>query len=162
MTAFGVPKAFVSRWMKPAESAIAVVEGEDSAEGDRLRPVPLGDPAHRGGGQIQRLVPADPLPAGIGIALRPGAPQRMGQPLGVIDQLRRGAALGAERLAGRVRGIGIEPREAAVLDHRDAAAACDAEPAIAVNAACAAGICHGLLSCRRNCIGSLHQAPVSK
>jgi len=32
MAAFGVPKAFASRWMKPIESAIAVVDGDDSVK----------------------------------------------------------------------------------------------------------------------------------
>src|ERR1700731_1484530 len=32
MFAFGGPKAFASRWMKPVESPIAVVEGEDTVK----------------------------------------------------------------------------------------------------------------------------------
>ena len=55
--------------------------------------------------------------------------QRMSQPVGVIDQFRRGASLGAERLTGRVRRVGLERDEAAVLDRRDGAAARDAEGA---------------------------------
>jgi len=60
------------------------------------------DPAHGGGGQIKRHVPANPFPARINVALRAGAPQRMRQPFGMIDEFRRRPALGAERLSGRV------------------------------------------------------------
>jgi len=111
--------------------------GRRQGEGDRLWPVALGDPAHRGGGQVQGLVPADPLPAGVGVPFRAGAAQWMGQPLRMIDELRCCPALGAQRLARRVCGIRFETREAAVLDRRDAAASGDAQPAIAVNAPCA-------------------------
>ena len=113
---------------------MAVVDGDDMAEGDRLRPVLFGDAPHRCGGQVERLVPGDPLPARIGIALRAGAAQGMRQPIRVVDELGCGAALGAERLAGRMRGVGVEPDEAAVLDGGDRAAARDAQAAIGVDA----------------------------
>jgi hypothetical protein len=38
MFAFGVPKAFASRWMKPVESRIAVVEGEDTVKATACGP----------------------------------------------------------------------------------------------------------------------------
>ena len=38
MPAFGVPKAFASRWMKPVESPIAVVEGEDTVKATACGP----------------------------------------------------------------------------------------------------------------------------
>ena len=115
LPAFGVPNALASRRIKPDEFPMAVVEGEDRVKATALRPVPLRRPAHRGGGQVECLVPADPLPAGIGITLRVGPPQRVGQPLGMVDEFRRGAALGAQRLAGRVFWIGFEAGEAAIL-----------------------------------------------
>jgi hypothetical protein len=108
--------------------------GGRQGKGDRLRPVAFRGPAHRSGGQVQGLVPADPFPAGVWVTLGPGAAQRVGQPLRMIDELRCRAALGAERLARRVRGIGLETGEAALFDHGDAAASGDAQPAIAVNA----------------------------
>jgi hypothetical protein len=52
----------------------------------------LSDTLHRGGGQIQRLVPADPFPPGIGSSLGTGSSERVRQPLRVIDQLRPGAS----------------------------------------------------------------------
>ena len=50
-------------------------------EGDSLRTVPLRHSPHRGGGQVQRLVPADPFPARVGIALGASPAERMEEPL---------------------------------------------------------------------------------
>jgi hypothetical protein len=70
----------------------------------------------------------------------------------MIDQFRRGAALGAQRLPGRVRGIGFEAGEAAVFDGRDGAAPGDAQPAIGVNALHAGMIGHGFSPPVVNCV----------
>ena len=134
VAAFGVPKAFASRWMKPAESPIAVVEAEETVKATACGP--CCSAARRIAAAVRfsassQLIRSQP---GSGSPFGAGAAQRVGQPLGMIDEFRRGAAFGAERLAGRVRGIGFEPREAAVFDHGDAAASGDAEPAITVNA----------------------------
>ena len=102
------------------------------------------DPAHGSGGQIERRVPADPFPAWIGIALRAGAPQRMRQPFRVIDEFRRRPPLGADRLPGRVRRVGVKPGEAAIFHRRHRAAAGDAEAAIAVDALYAGVISHDI------------------
>jgi hypothetical protein len=63
----------------------------------------------------------------------------------VVNEFRRGATLGAQRLAGGVHGMGFEAREAAVFDDSDAAASGDAQRAIAMNALRAGGIGHGVL-----------------
>jgi hypothetical protein len=63
----------------------------------------------------------------------------------MIDEFRGRAALGAERLAGRVLSIGFEPRESAIFDHRNRPASGDAEPAIAVNTLRAGRIGHRIL-----------------
>ena len=81
--------------------------GGGEAEGHGFRPMLVRDPTHGSSGQIERRVPADPFPARIGIALRPGAPQRMRQPFGMIDEFRRGPPLGADRLPSRVRRVGV-------------------------------------------------------
>ena len=52
----------------------------------------------------------------------------------MIDEFRRRPPLGAERLPGRVRWVGVQPGEAAILYRRHRAAAGDAEAAIAVDA----------------------------
>jgi hypothetical protein len=52
----------------------------------------------------------------------------------MIDEFRRGAAFGAERLAGRMRGIGFEAGEGPVFHDHDGAAPGDAEPAVAASA----------------------------
>jgi hypothetical protein len=106
MFAFGVPKALAKRRMKPEASAIAVVEGEDAVKATACGPCRCASPPHRGGGQVQRLVPTDPLPAGVRIALRAGPTQRVSESQRVVDELRRRTSLGADRLSGRVRWIG--------------------------------------------------------
>jgi hypothetical protein len=52
----------------------------------------------------------------------------------LVDVLRRRSPLGADRVPGRVGGIGVEPREAAALHRRDRATASDAEAALALDA----------------------------
>jgi hypothetical protein len=91
-------------------------------------------------------VPADTLPAGVALRLRTRATERVGQSLGVIDELRRRAALGTERLASRMRGIRLEADEAAGVEDGDAAAARDAQAAVPVDALGADGV---ILSRRR-------------
>src|SRR5262249_36545985 len=116
------------------------------AEGEGLGPIALGDPPHRRRGLAQRLVPGDRLPAGIAIALGPRAPQRLRQTFGMIDELGRGASLGAQGLSRRMRWIGLEPRETPVLDDRNAAAAGDAEAAIALDTLDAGRVGQGVVS----------------
>ena len=65
--------------------------------------------------RLKRLVPLDPLPPGIPIALRPGSLKWMCQPIGVIHQFGRGPTLRAKRLAGWVRGIRLQSDKAAIL-----------------------------------------------
>src|SRR5262249_28327639 len=86
-----------------------------------------------GGGHVERLVPADPLPAWIWITLRSRALQGMEQPILVVDEFRRCLPLGAERLPGRVRGVRFQRHEAAVLDDGDRAAPRDAQRAVAAD-----------------------------
>jgi hypothetical protein len=119
--------------------------GGSQGEDNRLRLILVRDPAQGGGGQIECLVPANPFPAGIGVALRAGAPQWMGQPLRMIDQFRRRPPLGAERLPGRMRGIRVQPGEAALFDRRHRATAGDAEAAIAVDTLRAGMLSHAIV-----------------
>ena len=99
------------------------------AEGDTLRPFSLGDIVELGGNGIERLVPADALPARVRLALGPGAAQRMKETVGMMR-----AALTAKRLAGGVFGVGLDGNEPAVLNHRNATASRGAERAIARHA----------------------------
>ena len=101
-------------------------------EGHALRPVLGGEALESLGSLVEGLVPAYPLPR-AGFVLRARAAERMEQAVLVVDQLRRGAALAAERLAGGVRGVGLDGDEAAVFDHGDAAADGGAERAEARN-----------------------------
>jgi hypothetical protein len=52
----------------------------------------------------------------------------------VLDYLRRGLPLQAQRLAGRVGRVRLEGREPAGLDHRDSATAGAAEGAVTLDA----------------------------
>ena len=51
----------------------------------------------------------------------------------MIDKLRSSAALGAQRLPSRVRGVWVKPREAAALYRRNCAATGNAEAAVALD-----------------------------
>src|SRR5262249_52401385 len=91
-------------------------------------------------------VPADRLPSRIGIALWASAAQRPCQPFRMVDELRRGTALGTERLAGGMAGIGLETRKAAVLDHCDRAAPRNAERAIGMSSLRAGVVRHSIFT----------------
>ena len=130
--------------MKPLESAIAVVDGDDSVKATACGPLPFyGAPQGRGG-LVQRRVPGDWLPSRIGIAFRAGAAERPCQPFRVVDELWCGTALCTERLAGGVCRIRLEAGKAAILDDRDRAASCYAKRAIRVKALQAGMIGHGV------------------
>src|SRR4029077_2043377 len=58
---------------------------------------------------VQRFLPTDSLPSGIGIVLRTRALQRKIEPVGMIHQLRRRLALDTKNAAVGVIGICIEP-----------------------------------------------------
>ena len=60
---------------------------------------------------VQRLIPTDPLPSGIGIVLRTCAFQRIVQPVGMVDQFRRGLALNAKDASVWMIGISIEAHD---------------------------------------------------
>src|SRR6266852_1778288 len=93
----------------------------------------LGQPPQPRGGELERLVPADPLPGRVGITLRARPFEWVEQPVGMIDELRRRSPLGAERLAGWVRWIRLQGDETAVLDDGDRATPRDTQRAVALN-----------------------------
>jgi len=97
------------------------------AEGNRLGAALGSDAAHRRRRLVERLVPGDPLPARVRVALWPGAAHRVKQPVGRFDQCRRSAPLGAKGFAGRVRWVRLDRHKAPVLDDRLATAARGAE-----------------------------------
>ena len=90
----------------------------------------FGDPAQPGGSQVKRFVPADTLPARVGVTLRPRALQGIEQPVRMVDELRRRPPLGAQRLAGWVRRVRFESDETAVLNHRDRTTTRDTQSAV--------------------------------
>ena len=105
----------------------------DHAEHDALGAMLVGQFPQPCGREIQSFVPADLLPARIGVALGPRPLQRVEQPFRMVDELRCRAALGAEGLAGGVRRVRLQRDEAAVLDDGDRAAPGDTERAISLN-----------------------------
>ena len=91
----------------------------DDTEDDALGTMRLGNFAQPGGRQIERFIPADPLPSRVGIALGPRTFHRIAQPVRMVDEFRRRPSLGTERLAGWVRRIRLEGDKTAVLHHGD-------------------------------------------
>ena len=75
-------------------------------------------------------MPADRLPAGIGIAFRPCPPQGRGQPVRVGDELGCRPCLDANGLAGWVFGVGIDTQQAPVFDRGETATTGNAEGAV--------------------------------
>ena len=120
--------------IQSCESDNAEVEGEAVAEDHRLGTVFGGDAAEVSGDRVERLVPPDLDPAGIGVALRPRPLQRTEEASWVVDDLRRDLALEAQCLAGRMLGVGIERHERPVGDGGHRAAARDAQCAEAGDA----------------------------
>ena len=59
---------------------------------------------------VERLVPANPLPARIAVAFRPGAFERIIQPIRMINQLRRRFALEAKHAAVGMIMVRFEAR----------------------------------------------------
>ena len=113
----------MKRSIQEMESEMCVPLGVVTEKATCSGPCAALMPAHAAGDLVERLVPGDRLPAGIGGALGIGAAHGPGQAVGVIDELGRGAALGAELVAGRMARQRLDAREPAVLDHGDAAAA---------------------------------------
>ena len=113
-------------------------------DGHRLRPMARGDPPQFGGDQVERLVPGDALPARVGIALGSCAPEWMCQPVPVVDQLRRGSALGAEGLARGMARIRLERSQATILDDGDSTAARYAECAVGSDSLGRGCLVHGV------------------
>src|SRR5262245_15058227 len=126
---FGLPKARIKRQIHVAESATTEVDPDTmlnttlsgpcrSASRQRVAAV-----RSSASSQVIRCQP------GSGSPLRPL--HRMEQSVPVIDELRRRSPLRADRLAGRMQGIGLQRDESPVLHHRDRAASRDAERAVA-------------------------------
>ena len=92
-------------------------------EGDRLRTRLFANAIEFGRGPVERLLPCDPLPARVGIALRPCPPERIKLPLRAVHDLGGRAAFYAERLTGRMVRIWFLADEAAFARHQDSAAA---------------------------------------
>jgi len=102
-------------------------------EGDALRAELVRQPAHGDRREVERFIPADPLPARIGISLRASALQWIEDPVGTVDQLRRGATLCAQRLAGRVRRVWLQGDETVAFHDSDRAAMRPTQRAVALN-----------------------------
>src|SRR5262249_36338861 len=104
------------RGRDPVRAAEAVEEAAEPALGiadrraapgafrqrDRAGAVTLADVEQLGGDVVERLIPAHAPPAGIGIALGTRALERIVEPVGMIELLRRRLALDAHDAAVRV------------------------------------------------------------
>lgn len=78
--------------------------------------------AHLAGDGVERLVPRDSDPSGIGIALGTGPLHRVEDAVRTLDLFGCGLALRAEGAAGRMGWVALDPDQSSVADHRDAAA----------------------------------------
>jgi hypothetical protein len=88
------------------------------AEHDRLGAVPGPQRQQPLGHGVERLVPADLLPAGVGGALPVRTPEWHEEPVGMLDQLGSGLALRAHRPTGRMCRERLQGREPPVGDLR--------------------------------------------
>src|ERR1043165_8404750 len=70
-------------------------------ESDRAGAVAIADIEQLGRDVVERLIPAHPLPSGIGIALGTRRLQRRAEPVGMIELIRRRLALDAHDAAVR-------------------------------------------------------------
>ena len=102
------------------------------------------EPAHLPGDGVERFVPGDPDPSGVGVALGAGALHRMEDAVRALHLLGSGLALGAECAASGVGRIALDPRQSAVANHRYAAAPRPAQRTPAGNA----GVLHVVFSHR--------------
>ena len=124
---------------EPLEPGERVGDGGPARGRDRerhpFRPVLLGDAPQVRGREVQRLVPADPDPAGVGVSLGAGALERVEHPVGAVDEVGGGLPLRAERAPGGMVGAPLDGGQAPVPHHRNAPAARAAEGAPAGDAA---------------------------
>ena len=79
------------------------MDGETTLKTTLSGPCCCGDLLESRGSGIKRFVPTDTLPARIGIAFRSRALEGVEQPVGMVDELRRGPPFGAECFAGGMR-----------------------------------------------------------
>ena len=106
-----------------------------AAHGGQPLPAPLlRDLAELGGDGVERLVPGDADPAGVGVALGVGALQRVAQAVGVVGGLERRLALGAAVAIGLLCAlVALDLHRATVL-HGDPHAALHLAAAAAAGA----------------------------
>ena len=76
------------------------------------------------------------------MAFRPGPAQRMGQPVGMVDEFRGGPTLGAECSAGWMAGVGFEPGQTTIIDDCDGPTSSNAERTIGLYAPLGVGTDH--------------------
>ena len=81
--------------------------------------------------QAERLIPGDPLPAGVRVRLRSRATERIINPVGVVEELRHCVALGAHRPAVGMCRVRLEREHAVSRDCRDRWAVHRAQSAVA-------------------------------
>src|SRR5580765_4543502 len=81
----------------------------------------------------QRLIPTDALPTGIAIAFRSRALERVVEPIGMIDELRRGFAFDAENPTVRMIRVTNKPSHFPRFYRRDGGTMRRAQGAIAAH-----------------------------
>src|SRR5215468_8595650 len=122
---------------KPRQPALRVGDGCSAAgafgQSNGARTVALPNSIQSPRDIIQRLVPSDPLPSRIGVALGACPLQRKIEPIGMIHQLRRCFALDTENTAVGMIMVCIETDDFSIRDGCDGRAVGGAESAIAAH-----------------------------
>src|SRR4051794_21211204 len=92
--------------------------GRGDTKRNCLRTALGGDATQRCRRRVECLIPGDPLPTRVGIALWPGAAHRVQQPIRRFYQGGGCPPLRAKRFAGRVRWIRLDCQKTSILNHR--------------------------------------------
>ena len=120
-----------------SEPALAIVDGCAAlgafGERDGFRAVTLANFNNVPGNVIEGFFPRDALPSRIRSAFGAGASEWIIEPVLIVDQLRRGFTFDAYHAAVGMIVIGVEARNATVLDGRDGCAVRRAQRAVAAD-----------------------------
>ncbi len=93
--------------------------------------------------EVERLVPGDALPAGVGVGLGARAAHGVVHALGLVEELRGGPSFGADGAAVRVGRIRVDAEDAVAGHRRDGRAVDRAQPAVASHRPRRRALVHG-------------------
>lgn len=134
----GYPVGAAEAIEKTRQPAFGIRDGRSAAgafgQRDGARTIAFANGIQPPRDVVQRLVPTNPLPSRIGIALGTCPLQRKIEPNGMVHQLGRGFAPDAKNTAVRMIVVCIETNDSSIRDGCDRRAVRRAEGAIAAHA----------------------------